>query len=448
MRIRDAIWFDMDFSPKEEAIIRTPTFQRLHRIKQLGNTHHVYPCAMHTRFDHSLGVCHLSKVLCDRAGIPQGEREEIRLAALLHDITHTPFAHTLAGQLGLLRSWETKDQYKRRFKDIQNELEVMEVETLHPDDRRQLVKLLGQPDFLSIASGDPSRVKKPYRAELVADSFCADLLDYLRRDIRLCGLKREYDERILDQAVLLRYYKKQHFGLDITVPSTLMGRMRSASAVSEYVNLLYTRYALSERVYFYRAKLAADALLGKAFRIILAEGETIGGRSPEDFLYDTSDELFVEALSNHPNPEVSYLGKRLRNRQLPGCAHELDRSRLSETQLGLIFITFRGRSNLFKWLEVETEIANKARARPADIIIHSDEPEMSLKGADALIRDEKGKVRRLNKYKEIPEAQTLERAHRALWRLCIFIGERDLQTAVKVRSIAKGVLSDLLSGAK
>lgn len=448
MRIRDAIWFDMDFSPKEEAIIRTPTFQRLHRIKQLGNTHHVYPCAMHTRFDHSLGVCHLSKVLCDRAGIPQGEREEIRLAALLHDITHTPFAHTLAGQLGLLRSWETKDQYKRRFKDIQNELEVMEVETLHPDDRRQLVKLLGQPDFLSIASGDPSRVKKPYRAELVADSFCADLLDYLRRDIRLCGLKREYDERILDQAVLLRYYKKQHFGLDITAPSALNGRIRSPSVVEEYTHLLEIRYTLSARVYFYGAKLEADALLGKAFRIMLAEGETIGGRSLEDFLYDTSDELLVEALCNHLNSQVSYLGKRLKNRHLPYCAHDVDRNGLTETQLAHLLVTFRGRNNLSKWLQVEREIANRAGVEPADIIIQCHQPEMSLKGANVLIRDEGGVVRRLNKYDEIPEAQLLEQTHKALWRLYVFSGQRDLQTCKQVRSIAKEVLSDLLSEAE
>ena len=38
------------------SIINTPEFQRLKRIKQLAAVHHVFPCAVHTRFEHSIGV--------------------------------------------------------------------------------------------------------------------------------------------------------------------------------------------------------------------------------------------------------------------------------------------------------------------------------------------------------------------------------------------------------
>jgi HD superfamily phosphohydrolase len=444
MRIRDAIWGDMEFSSKEEAIVRTSSFQRLHRIKQLGNAWHVYPSAMHTRFEHSLGVCHVSKVLCEKASIPQEEREEIALAALLHDITHVPFAHTLGGQLALLPNWEKKALYRRRFKDIQNELECMESETLNPKDKWRLIELLNDEGFLNMASGNPSDLEKPYKAEVIGDSFCADLLDYLHRDVRFCGLKREYDPRILDHVTLLSYGGKQHLGLDITAPSLLDDRVRSPSVVSEYIHLLLIRYTLSERVYFYGAKLEADALLSQAFRIMLDRGDSIGGKSPGDFLYDTSDEMFIEALSYHSNPAVSYLARRLRNRHLPRCIHEIGRTRLKETELGFVFNTFRGRKNLSKWLEVEKEIADKVGISPADIIIQSHEPEMSLKGAKVLIRDEDGRVRRLDEYKEIPEARRLEEAHRELWRLYVFSGERGVEIAKNVRTVAKEALDNLL----
>ena len=300
----------------------------------------------------------------------------------------------------------------------------------------------------AVASANLADLKNPYPAELIADSFCADLLDYLRRDILFCGLMRQYDPRIIDHAALLTdEHGIRHFGLDITVDSPMDNRTRSSSTVHEYIHLLNIRFTLSQRVYFYGTKLAADALLGKAFRIMLYEGSTIGGKTPKDFLYDTSDELFVEALCNHPNSDVQYLGKRLRTRDLPRCVDEMDGIGLSRTKLGLIYNTFRGTINLGDWRDIEREIASKAGVRPADILIYSQKPEMSLKGANALIQDEEGVVRNLTLYDEVPQAATLEEEHKALWRLYVFCGETDIETCHKVRAISRDVLSDFLSQA-
>ena len=40
-------------------VIEHRYFQRLRRIKQLGLTDYVYPGAVHTRFQHTLGAVHL-----------------------------------------------------------------------------------------------------------------------------------------------------------------------------------------------------------------------------------------------------------------------------------------------------------------------------------------------------------------------------------------------------
>lgn len=75
-------------------------FQRLRRIKQMGLADFVYPGAVHTRFAHSLGACHLAGKAMDELQmkgiqIHKDEYVAARLAALLHDIGHGPYSHSL-----------------------------------------------------------------------------------------------------------------------------------------------------------------------------------------------------------------------------------------------------------------------------------------------------------------------------------------------------------------
>src|SRR5437870_13836038 len=93
----------------EWEIISHPALQRLRRIRQLAWTDMVYPGAMHTRFEHSLGVMHVATRLYDAIVERSGEilKSElayddtglkvdgklVRLTALLHDVGHAPFSH-------------------------------------------------------------------------------------------------------------------------------------------------------------------------------------------------------------------------------------------------------------------------------------------------------------------------------------------------------------------
>ena len=58
--IRDPVYGFIQFDEWERDIINHPVFQRLRRIRQLALTEMVYPGAVHTRFEHSLGVMHLA----------------------------------------------------------------------------------------------------------------------------------------------------------------------------------------------------------------------------------------------------------------------------------------------------------------------------------------------------------------------------------------------------
>ena len=91
--IRDPIHGFIALSEKEVNLINTRAFQRLRRIRQLAMAFLVYPGTVHTRFDHSIGVMHIAGRICDRLKTTPEEREQVRLAALLHDIGHGPFSH-------------------------------------------------------------------------------------------------------------------------------------------------------------------------------------------------------------------------------------------------------------------------------------------------------------------------------------------------------------------
>ena len=98
MKIRDPIYGDIEFTDEEEKLINSQAFKRLHDIKQLSFTHHIYPNAVHTRYAHSLGVCEAVTRMFDSIQsktkfFRDGDRELIRYIALCHDIGHAPFSH-------------------------------------------------------------------------------------------------------------------------------------------------------------------------------------------------------------------------------------------------------------------------------------------------------------------------------------------------------------------
>jgi uncharacterized protein len=103
--INDPVYGFIRF-PEQELmrVIDHPWFQRLRNIKQMALAYMVYPGAVHTRLAHSLGACHLMGKALDELSakdIKPGKEEYIaaRLAALLHDIGHGPFSHSLEHSL-------------------------------------------------------------------------------------------------------------------------------------------------------------------------------------------------------------------------------------------------------------------------------------------------------------------------------------------------------------
>lgn len=98
--ISDAVHGMVHLHPLLVSVVDTPVFQRLRDIKQLGAVPFVFPSASHSRFEHSIGVCHLAGKVMTHLRLNQPELGitlldvlTVQLAALCHDLGHGPFSH-------------------------------------------------------------------------------------------------------------------------------------------------------------------------------------------------------------------------------------------------------------------------------------------------------------------------------------------------------------------
>src|SRR5437660_3724409 len=103
--VRDSLYDLIPLGPREEKLISAPAFLRLQQVKQLGFVYRIWPGATHTRYEHSLGCYHLAvralRALLQRGedggldGVSVSSIQALIVAALLHDIGHYPFSHTI-----------------------------------------------------------------------------------------------------------------------------------------------------------------------------------------------------------------------------------------------------------------------------------------------------------------------------------------------------------------
>lgn len=99
--IHCSLWGDVELSDIAITIIDTPAFQRLHDIRQNGFAYKVFPTATVSRFAHSIGVYHVTRMVLEHIVSRQPEltegihdkRELLCIAGLCHDLGHGPFSH-------------------------------------------------------------------------------------------------------------------------------------------------------------------------------------------------------------------------------------------------------------------------------------------------------------------------------------------------------------------
>lgn len=168
---------DVPLTPRVRAIIDTAEFRRLQRISQLGLVSLVYPAAIHTRFEHSLGVYRLALLFLRQLSydprfveIVTPEDAELFIAAsLLHDLGHWPFCHPIEDIR--LPSVPQHELFANSFL-----LEGEIADALRDDWGIQ------PRDVVSLLSGKPRDAKSRLLSSMLSGPIDIDKMDYLFRD--------------------------------------------------------------------------------------------------------------------------------------------------------------------------------------------------------------------------------------------------------------------------
>lgn len=442
--IRDPVHGDIVFNPREYAIVRSRLMQRLHQVRQLGAAYHVYPGAMHTRFDHSLGTFHMAKKFIaelEAAGhvLTLRAKEAIRAASLLHDVGHRPFEHTLIdeGRIGL------GDHDGRSLKMIDEDGELRSIlgDLLRPVEAVLLAKDVHFPRLTSSDIGGEDQGLwqeatelwpdvQPFMGQIVGDTVCADLCDYLHRDMLYTGLRRGYDERILK---FLTVHTDKSLGLRFLAFRIADSGVTSPDAVSEIVHLLTARHALGARVYFHHHKMAFGAMICKAVRMLRRAGQF-----QEDVLDKVGDEGFLLYLAGnlaaarpHSCQGVAELARAVMERRHYYRAYVLapEKVDMDLEEVKSLVRTYRNQEpeavekNL---LDVEKEIAAELDIEEHQVAVCCTDPQMKLKEAEVYVIDTDGRFRVLAEAKHLaPGLESVMRNHESLWRFYVFVKATD-----------------------
>ncbi|XP_057541764.1 uncharacterized protein LOC130820418 isoform X1 [Amaranthus tricolor] len=187
--------------------IDTKEFQRLRDLKQLGVTHLVYPGAVHSRFEHSLGVYHLAEETVNEIRKYQGleldiekfDVNTVKLAGLLHDVGHGPFSHMF--ESGFLP--KVLNGAKWSHEDMSEQMVDHIVAENYIDMDEDMLKRVKDMIVSSTARGSANvkNVEKRFLYDVVANGrngIDVDKFDYIVRDSRACGLSCSFQfERLL-----------------------------------------------------------------------------------------------------------------------------------------------------------------------------------------------------------------------------------------------------------
>ncbi len=381
--ILDPIHGLIKLSEIEKWVLGQKPFNRLRRVKQNTFLYLVFPSANHTRFEHSIGVMNLAhqiylnsndnfetgfykkqkykvqettdfKFFSTRNELGDNEGvliQELRLAALLHDVGHGPMSHkfdqyTITGEnlLEILKTEKIFAPYINNFEQLLkgdeklkiehevvscvfiikilddlkkntsqsngkfNEAQISLINALNPG---RIIKMI-EPKFNAIEKIEFNGIDYTDFFNSIISSFPldADRMDYLYRDSYFSGVKYGlYDLSRLLMSFIPVYYKGK---VNLAIKE---------SGIDSVIRFIQSRTHLYNQVYFHKTNRSANCMLDFACRKLDSSRPILQAKNYfelESFYWEYSDELFLWSLlkKNIKTDKESKVLDELLNRRL------------------------------------------------------------------------------------------------------------------------------------
>jgi len=242
---------DVPLTPRVRQLIDTADFRRLARISQLGLVSLVYPAAIHTRFEHCLGVYRLALLYLQQfahderfARAVRAEDAEVFVAAaLLHDLGHWPFCHPIEDIC--LPSVPSHELFANSFL-----LEGEIGDVLRHDWG------INPRDVVALLSEKPRDQTSRILTSMLSGPIDIDKMDYLFRDSLHAGVPygRHFDQQRLLGSLCLN---QAGDGLAVS------DKGKTAAEL-----MVFARYVMFSEVYWHHGVRAATAMLQRAFYLL------------------------------------------------------------------------------------------------------------------------------------------------------------------------------------
>jgi len=482
--IRDPLHGDIRITSLERFIIEQPAFQRLGDINQLGLTHVAYPGAKHNRFLHAIGTLHICAQMiatCNKNARMYGNLAEsnhpvpveipqycillARLCALCHDLAHVPFGHTLENE-GLVfqaDEWEDPWRFRKIFAENSTFAQSVRGFLLESGVEKPLTRALLD-DVGLILRAKKQQVEQlpfPFVHDLVGNTICADLIDYIQRDMYFSGLTETFGKRFLEYLAVMptvrnkngnRYAKRTRSAK----PSASKIRKESQSkngtqyrlvllqyrynerhaavqkhdVIAEGIDLVRKRLAVAEKLYYHRTKVVASSML-----ITAAYDARLTGRK----IWNLSDAEVLKYLEAKGPRRARVLARKLRRRRLfkplfRASFHEKDDSAASNALWDDIkgayprFLLPEKRALLIENIEqiiADRQFGGNLAKAKGTVIVSCPSRKMGVKEFDMLVLPEPdARITRLEDSAHRPtrkEIDAIKETHENLWKLQVFV---------------------------
>lgn len=281
--VRDPLWKHIYMTKGHRDIINHEDFRFLDGLRQLGPASHIYPGAIHTRLNHSIGVFYLAREMV-RAIVSSPECPPVTLegvkaflcAALLHDLGHFPHAHAL-------QDFPLKDH-----EEISGSL-------IRDGSIRHMIKDSAKTDpemtaaIIDKKSDWQGSSEIQFFRNLLSSPVDPDKLDYLNRDAYFCGVP--YGIQDIDFVISQIYPTNEGIAI-------------SRKGTSALENVLFSKYLMYKSVYWHKSVRISTALIRKAIDKALKHGYL-----DINLLYRMNDHAFHKYCAESSDEALNLVAK-------------------------------------------------------------------------------------------------------------------------------------------